>query len=204
LKKDNAMKPDDKIENILEAANKRFAHFGVDKTTMNEIADDLGISKASLYYYFPDKLNLYAAVLKKIIGAEQGVELPYINESNLLRGMHKYLEKRTEFIIRNFRILEYLRNMVGAIPEELKELFNEAKGRDLRIITAFLKKGKDEGQLNIPNLKRTSELLHDAITGLRIIFFSGKTPFFSGDLEFNELLSREKELVDVFFKALSY
>ena len=58
---------DKKREAIIEAAKKRFSHFGVGKTTMNEIADDLSISKASLYYYFPDKLNLYAAVLQTII-----------------------------------------------------------------------------------------------------------------------------------------
>lgn len=131
------MKQEEKIENILEAATKRFAHFGVDKTTMNEIADDLGISKASLYYYFPDKLNLFAATLKKIIGHEQEKEIPFINESDILKGMYKYLEKRTEFIIQNYRILEYLKNIREAIPEDLKGLFHQARRRDYTVIHAF-------------------------------------------------------------------
>jgi len=61
------MSQDQKREAIIEAALKRFAHFGVAKTTMTEIGNDLAISKASLYYYFPDKINLYAAFLKTII-----------------------------------------------------------------------------------------------------------------------------------------
>ena len=32
---------------------------------MREIADDLKLSKASLYYYFPDKESLYSAVVEK-------------------------------------------------------------------------------------------------------------------------------------------
>lgn len=198
------MKQEEKIENILDAATRRFAHFGVDKTTMNEIADDLGISKASLYYYFPDKLNLYAAALKRIIDREQGTEIPFINEKDLLAGLHKYLEKRTNFIIRNYRILEYLRNIGGVIPEELHALFNEAKGRDERVIQAFLAKGKQEELLEIPDVKRTTELIHDCLSGLRISVLKQKTPFFPGEAQFNELLSREKELVDVFFKAHGY
>jgi AcrR family transcriptional regulator len=71
------MSQDKKKTLIIEAAQKRFSHFGVGKTTMNEIADDLSISKASLYYYFPDKLNLYAAVLQKIIEAEESPSLPF-------------------------------------------------------------------------------------------------------------------------------
>lgn len=48
------MSQDLKREAIIEAAIKRFAHFGVGKTTMTEIGNDLSLSKASLYYYFPD------------------------------------------------------------------------------------------------------------------------------------------------------
>ena len=44
-----------KLKLIIEASQKRFGIFGVEKTSMREIADDLKLSKASLYYYFPDK-----------------------------------------------------------------------------------------------------------------------------------------------------
>jgi AcrR family transcriptional regulator len=43
---------------ILDAAYKRFSHYGYSKTTMKEIASDLSMSKALLYYYFPDKSQL--------------------------------------------------------------------------------------------------------------------------------------------------
>src|SRR5688500_17105953 len=56
-----------KQEHIIEAAVKRFSYFGVNKTTMTEIAEDLAISKPSLFYYFQDKNSLIAAVAEKII-----------------------------------------------------------------------------------------------------------------------------------------
>ena len=49
-------------EHILEAAVRRFAHFGVQKTTMTEIADDLGMSKEALFYYCTDKHSVTRAV----------------------------------------------------------------------------------------------------------------------------------------------
>ncbi len=197
------MSQDQKRESIIEAARKRFVHFGVDKTTMNEIADDLAISKASLYYYFPDKLNLYAAVLQKIIGDEEGEEIPYLNEKDLLKGLKKYLEQRTGFIIKNYRILEYLQNIGLGIPEELRILFTKAKQRDLVIISAFMKKGKDENLLKSKNLKHAAELLHDCLNGLRVAALEGKTNFFPEEQKFYDLLDREKEVVDIFFKGLA-
>ncbi len=61
---------------ILEAAQKRFGMYGIEKTSMREIADDLKLSKASLYYYFPDKESLYRAVIEK----EQGEFIERIRE----------------------------------------------------------------------------------------------------------------------------
>ncbi|RPD48842.1 TetR/AcrR family transcriptional regulator [Paracnuella aquatica] len=61
------MEQTEKTEHIIEAAIKRFAHFGVHKTTLTEIADDLGITKQALAYYFPDKQALLEAVEQKII-----------------------------------------------------------------------------------------------------------------------------------------
>jgi AcrR family transcriptional regulator len=54
-----------KTEQILAAARKRFGYYGLAKTTMNEIAGDLCMSKASLYYYFPDKEALFREVIRK-------------------------------------------------------------------------------------------------------------------------------------------
>src|ERR1700743_635402 len=57
---------DVKKDKILEAAHDRFLHYGYSKTTMNEIAGDISMSKALLYYYFPDKSELYVAVMRKL------------------------------------------------------------------------------------------------------------------------------------------
>src|SRR5664279_3076944 len=55
----------DKVKLIIEASQRRFGLYGIEKTSMREIADDLKLSKASLYYYFPDRESLYKAVVEK-------------------------------------------------------------------------------------------------------------------------------------------
>ncbi|MEO5967356.1 MAG: TetR/AcrR family transcriptional regulator, partial [Ferruginibacter sp.] len=82
----------DKKEAILEAAYKRFAHYGVNKSTMEEIASDLNISKASLYYYFPDKLTIYAEVLQSLSEKESLKNDEYLMEDDPLKSFFKYLD----------------------------------------------------------------------------------------------------------------
>jgi AcrR family transcriptional regulator len=52
---------DDKRRRILEAARKRFRHYGVRKTTMQEIAREAGVAVGTLYLYFKDKDELLLA-----------------------------------------------------------------------------------------------------------------------------------------------
>lgn len=58
--------------NILDAADKLFCKYGVDKTTMEQIAAEAGYSKPTLYGYFKDKDEVYFALvlefIQKIVG----------------------------------------------------------------------------------------------------------------------------------------
>lgn len=51
---------------IHEKALDHFLRFGFSKVTMNEIAEELGMSKKTLYLYFPGKEELLAAVVTRL------------------------------------------------------------------------------------------------------------------------------------------
>src|SRR6476660_2805069 len=55
-----------KQDQIVGAALKRFSHFGIAKTTLTEVAEDLALSKQTLSYYFHDKHSLVQAVVEKL------------------------------------------------------------------------------------------------------------------------------------------
>ncbi len=49
-------------EQIVDAAKKRFSHFGYGKTTMAEVATDCRMSPGNLYRFFPGKLDIAEAI----------------------------------------------------------------------------------------------------------------------------------------------
>jgi AcrR family transcriptional regulator len=51
----------DKRRRIIEAARARFRHYGIPKTTMQEVAKDAGVAVGTLYRYFKDKDDLVVA-----------------------------------------------------------------------------------------------------------------------------------------------
>jgi TetR/AcrR family transcriptional regulator len=53
---------------ILAAAERHFAERGFEAARLEDIAADVGVRRAAIFYYFPDKLELYAAVLDDVLG----------------------------------------------------------------------------------------------------------------------------------------
>ena len=196
------MRQDTKRDAIIEAAKKRFSHFGVSKTTMNEIADDLAISKASLYYYFPDKLNLYAAVLQHIIEAENGHASSYQDEPTAEKAIHLYLDNRIRFINKYYNILEYLQSSAIISAKELKPVFDKVRTNQLASVAGILEKGKSAGSLHFENTTRTAELFLACMEGIRASIITHNN-FFPDKKVFNAILKQEKELASIFIRGLS-
>jgi AcrR family transcriptional regulator len=48
---------------ILEAAGRLITHYGYDKTTVADIAQEAGISKGAIYLHFESKENLFSALI---------------------------------------------------------------------------------------------------------------------------------------------
>lgn len=55
-------------QRILAATEARFRHYGYNKTTVADIAGDLGISTAYVYKFFASKLAICEAILGEILG----------------------------------------------------------------------------------------------------------------------------------------
>jgi TetR/AcrR family transcriptional regulator len=53
---------------IVAAAERRFAEHGFEATRLEDVAADVGIRRAAIFYYFRDKQELYTAVLGEIYG----------------------------------------------------------------------------------------------------------------------------------------
>jgi TetR/AcrR family transcriptional regulator len=53
---------------ILAAAERHFAERGFEAARLEDIAADVGIRRAAIFYHFSDKHELYAAVLEEVLG----------------------------------------------------------------------------------------------------------------------------------------
>jgi AcrR family transcriptional regulator len=59
----------DNVERILESAERLFRHYGYGKTTVADIARDLGMSPANIYRFFTSKEQIHQAICGRMLAA---------------------------------------------------------------------------------------------------------------------------------------
>lgn len=189
---------------ILEAATRRFAHFGMAKTTMSEIATDLNFSKALLYYYFPDKNSLYSAVFEYVIDKMVQDIKEKINTCDDFEEIMMYtLDKRVEQINKYYNLFEYTINMVKELPEELERVFKESYVREVELFVEILVIGVEHNKIEVEDIEETARILLYSLFGMRMgILKDMKNMLFPTKDEFDDILSLQKKMMKIFLKGL--
>ena len=193
----------DKVQIIIEASQKRFGLFGVEKTSMREIADDLKLSKASLYYYFPDKESLYKAVVEKeqkeFIDKITEKILSIVEPEQLLR---EYCISRLSY----FRTLLNLSRLRLEAFSDLKPGFRETiqifKEKEKEIIKKIFNKGIASGIFYVYDADQTASLFLDLLKGLRVTVINEKETMVIEQDEFDLLLEKTIAFTNLFIKGL--
>jgi AcrR family transcriptional regulator len=193
----------DKVQMIIEASQKRFGLYGIEKTAMREIANDLKLSKASLYYYFPDKESLYKAVVEK----EQAEFISRISErissiSDPEQLLIEYASTRLSY----FRTLLNLSRLRFESFSGLKPGFREAiqkfKEKEKYIISKIFEKGISGGIFFIKDTDQTASLFLDLLKGLRITVINEKKTLFIEQDEYELLLEKTIAFTNIFIKGI--
>jgi AcrR family transcriptional regulator len=195
----------DKVQMIIEASQKRFGLFGIEKTSMREIADDLNLSKASLYYYFPDKESLYKAVVEK----EQTEFLTKI--TNRIFNFHEPEQLLLEYAnarLSYFRTLLNLSRLRLEAYSGLKPTFRDTiavfKEKEKEIIKMIFDKGIAGGIFFIGDTDQTASLFLDLLKGLRVTVVNEKNMLVIEQEEYELLLEKTIAFTRIFIKGIKF
>ncbi|UIR57486.1 TetR/AcrR family transcriptional regulator [Sphingobacterium sp. SRCM116780] len=149
---------DNKKDLIIAAAIRRFSHYGFSKTAMNEIADDLKITKANLYYYYPDKTTLIHDVILSITDDFRKMEQEVIenSKSSIIDLLLELLELKSSFIERHY-MLHMNENLEWIKGAPLQTLMRELHAKEIAQVALLFQKGIDQKELYIADVNKASE-----------------------------------------------
>ena len=122
-------------EEILDVSLKHFSMHGYEGTNLNDIANELNITRTPIYYYFNNKLGLYESVTKRHLLSKKAQytsiftsDLPFFEKvrKDLLVSSHLRLSEQVLFagIDTNPKLTE-ARDIQNQVMREIHEMKTE-------------------------------------------------------------------------------
>lgn len=196
---------DKKREQIIEGAIKRFSHFGIGKTTMNDIAEDLSVSKPSLYYYFPDKKSLIVGVIEKVFTDYFDLLKKKYNPDDTVENiLFQTIEIRNSFFMKYFmlRISEGLPDIFN--DDAMKKKLTALKDSEKVFYAEIFERAQEKREIKHENMAHIAELYLESLMGLTnmCIMELGKD-LLPDKKTVNRMTQKQKDLSSIFTRGLS-
>lgn len=183
-------------EKILEAAKKIFLAKGLDGARMQDIADEAGINKAMLHYYFRSKDQLFEKIFTEVAGHF----LPKIiailaSEKSVFEKIETFCTEYINQVIQTPYVPIFILNEINRQPEAfLKKVLGDRKPP----VEAFLKQLEREARRGIIKKVDPLELLLNVLALCVFPFVARPIVQLIGSKDreqFNEMMQKRKKEV---------
>ena len=162
-------------QKLVDVARQLFAKNGLENTTMNDIAQQSGKGRRTLYTYFKSKDEVYFAVieseLERLSDKMDEVAAKRTSpQDKILELIYTHLDSIKETVMRNGNLrAAFFRNIW--MVEKVRKNFDEAE------IELFRKAYADvqaEGEFDIDNVELVADITHYCIKGLEVPYIYGR------------------------------
>lgn len=197
--------PERKVDFILKSAQKRLGLYGYEKTTMREIAADISMSKASLYYYFPDKESLFKAVIENEQKEFSNLIERRIAEMIGADFMIMELVELRHTLFRKFLNLSKFRLADNhKMKPLLKDLYDRMRAIEIEILTTIFDKGKEAGIFQFEDAAEIAILFSDLLQGIRLMEMKSMSSLEMTTTENDNLIKKLRKTTSLFINGLKY
>lgn len=171
---------------------------------MSEIASDVGLSKASLYYYFADKDALFRAVVKR----EQDGFLSNIkkkiidNKGTAKSKLVRYANMRHKYFLNVFVNLGKIKMILETVKPLLGDLLNNFFKSEVVLVSKILSEGVNNNEFRDIDVSEYADLFISAMNGLRSITIKNKDSYQLEQSDLDLIEKRIKNLNEIFITGI--
>ena len=136
-------------ENILNVAREVFMRNGYSGTTMQQIADEAGINKSLLHYYYRSKEKLFGQIFAEVFSQfipELGKI--FMTDMSLEEKIRAFVDSYIEGFIRNPLIPIFVMQELSSNPQHLADLIKKS-GIDPEMVIKMISESMKKEDLNI-------------------------------------------------------
>ncbi len=189
--------PESIREGILDAAEARFRVYGLNKTTMAEIAGDIGMSAANLYRYFRNKQDIAAACAQRCIATQVDLLRAVVRAPGLSAA--EKLERCTLEMLRftweTAHDQPRINELVNHVILEHGHIVHDKVRESCALLAEILAQGNESGEFAVDDVVKTAETVYAALKLFHV-------PIFMSLYSHEELQRQARDVVALLISGL--
>ncbi len=162
-------------QKLIDVARGLFAKKGFANTTMNDIAQESGKGRRTLYTYFANKEQIFTTVIETELERlsdklDELAQQKMRPSDKIIELIYMHLSQIKETVMRNGNLrAEFFRNIW--MVEKVRKNFDD---EELRIFRRVYSEGVAAGEFEIDNVELIAAITHYCIKGLEVPFIYGR------------------------------
>ena len=170
-------KPDLSLERknqILDAAMDTFAKLGIHKARMSDIAENSGLSKGSLYWYFDSKDAIIINLLDRVFEPEiKDLRILLTDKRPTVQRLGDYIERGADDIIKMLKWMPLVYDFIALAfrQKTIKEAISNYYKQNMDLLVSLIQQGIDAGEFQVESAEEAAIAVGSILEGTVILWF---------------------------------
>ncbi len=194
---------DKKKDIILDVTKKLIAQYGYAKTTLDDIANAIGMKKSSLYYYYKNKEDLMYEVMVR----EKAIYLKCIKEALEIEGstfdkVISYERAKENYLKKSISPFDLTVNQFIEIKRSIKDIFKNIDCDEKQLLAEVISNGIKKSEIKKCSTEMVAETIINISEAIRIKEFYNSETQRMKESDFDKVLKQTEEIINLIFDGI--
>ncbi len=190
-------------DQIKTAALRCFSKYGYNKTTMDDIANTIGMKKASLYYYYKNKESIICDTIESdILSFHKTAKEKISKIKTATKKLYLLVNWETEFFQERVGTFDLSINTIMEAQPLIHDMMENARSKDVNMWAGVIKEGIEKGEFRKCNAKKISDTIRNILDSIKFREFHHVKVLTANEIDFEKIKNTGKEMIDLIINGL--
>ena len=191
-------------DEILDAARRCFARHGFTKTTLDDIAQVVGMKTGSLYHYYDSKETMFRDVItheaEEMLGWLEG---EVAKEKTPTRKILRYTKARLDYFRKVTNLLDVSINVIIEVTPLVDRLYRGFLDQEISLLTGVIKEGVGAGHFKQCNSRGVAIAILTISDAVKLKAFHTANALTASDVDYSSVDTEVNYIVKLILAGIT-
>lgn len=190
-------------DQIRTAALRCFSKYGYNKTTMDDIANAIGMKKASLYYYYKNKENIISDTMETEVHAFLKMAKEKISKLKIAsKKLFSLVKLETEYFQDRVGTFDLSVSTILEAQPVMNKMMEKFRTVDVDMWAGIIQEGIENGEFRKCNAKKVADTIRTILDSIKFRECQVTKMLSANEINYDNIKKSGTETIDLIINGL--